>query len=71
MKTDFELQKEASDYATKQAARSQAISMAERLQPSGSLSNWGGLGGAQSPEKSVTKLLADADTIYNWLIKDL
>lgn len=50
-------------------ARKLALNIAERMQPINSLSyNQGGL---QDNKRSVTTLLKDAETIYNWLIKEL
>lgn len=58
-----------SDTDFKREARNKALQTAEHMQPLNSMSyNSGGL---QDPKRNVSQLLKDAETIYNWLIKDL
>lgn len=58
-----------SDLDFKREARSKALQTAERMQPY-SLTSDAQIG-LRGQDKSVTVLLNDAETIYNWLIKDL
>jgi hypothetical protein len=58
-----------SDTDLKREARNKALQTAEHMQPLNNMSYNGR--GLQDPKRDISQLLKDAETIYNWLIKDL
>lgn len=69
MEEEFKERIEMAKSNLKQHMREKALTTAEHMQPNSSISyNQSGL---QEPKRNVVQLLKDAETIYNWLIKDL
>jgi len=66
-----DLQKNLIDTHFKMEMRKQALQVAEHLQPPNYHTDLTQLGKQSGNNKSVNTLLKDADSIYEWLTKDI